>query len=32
VKRFEVERPFVRFQGCRAGRHDDHVHVDIAGA
>ncbi len=23
--------PLVRFQGCRAARHDDHVHVDIAG-
>jgi hypothetical protein len=32
VDRFEIARPFVRFQGCRAGRHDDHVHVDVAEA
>jgi hypothetical protein len=29
VNRFGIARPFVRFQGCRAGRHDDHVHVDV---
>ena len=22
-------RPNIRFQGCRAARHDDHIHVQI---
>ena len=28
-RRFDVEGSMVRFQGCRAARHDDHVHVQI---
>ena len=29
VRRLGVEAPNVRFQGCRAARHDDHIHVQI---
>ena len=25
--RLGVESPIIRFQGCRAARHDDHIHV-----
>ena len=28
--RLGVAGPMVRFQGCRAARHDDHVHVEFA--
>lgn len=27
--RLGVSRGFVRFQGCRAARHDDHFHIDV---
>jgi hypothetical protein len=27
--RLGVTSPLIRFQGCRAGRHDDHVHIDV---
>ena len=30
VKRLGVTHPKVRFQGCRAARHDDHIHVEVA--
>lgn len=29
ARRLGVERPNIRFQGCRAARHDDHIHVQI---
>ncbi|MBT5432773.1 MAG: hypothetical protein HOL02_18890 [Rhodospirillaceae bacterium] len=25
-----LENPLIRFQGCRAARHDDHLHVEFA--
>lgn len=28
--RLGVLSPLVRFQGCRAARHDDHIHIQIA--
>lgn len=28
AKRLGVASPMIRFQGCRAARHDDHIHVD----
>ena len=28
-QRLRVAGPLVRFQGCRAARHDDHVHVQV---
>ena len=28
-QRLQVAGPLVRFQGCRAARHDDHVHVQV---
>ena len=31
-RRLGVAGPMVRFQGCRAARHDDHVHVQIRPA
>jgi hypothetical protein len=30
AKRLGVSSPRLRFQGCGAARHDDHVHVEIA--
>jgi hypothetical protein len=27
--RWRLPRQMVRFQGCRAARHDDHVHVQL---
>jgi hypothetical protein len=27
--RMQLDRRFVRFQGCRASRHDDHFHIDV---
>lgn len=30
VKRLAVENEIVRFQGCRAARHDDHIHFQVA--
>ncbi|NNE86882.1 MAG: hypothetical protein HKN27_02300 [Silicimonas sp.] len=27
--RLQVAHPKVRFQGCRAARHDDHIHVEL---
>ena len=29
VARFDVAHPKVRFQGCRAARHDDHIHLQL---
>lgn len=29
ARRLGVESPLVRFQGCRAARHDDHIHVQL---
>lgn len=29
AKRLGVSSPLFRFQGCRAARHDDHIHVQI---
>lgn len=29
VKRLGVTSPLIRFQGCRAARHDDHIHVEV---
>jgi hypothetical protein len=28
--RLGVASPLIRFQGCRAARHDDHIHIQIA--
>lgn len=28
--RLEIASPLLRFQGCRAARHDDHIHVSVA--
>jgi hypothetical protein len=30
AKRLGVSSPLLRFQGCRAARHDDHIHVQVA--
>lgn len=30
AKRLHVTSPLIRFQGCRAARHDDHIHVEVA--
>jgi hypothetical protein len=30
VRRFGLSSPLLRFQGCRAARHDDHLHLQIA--
>lgn len=27
--RLDLEHPKLRFQGCRAARHDDHIHIEI---
>ncbi|NVO57932.1 hypothetical protein HW561_19210 [Rhodobacteraceae bacterium B1Z28] len=27
--RYEAKSPKIRFQGCRAARHDDHIHVQL---
>lgn len=27
--RFGVQSPKIRFQGCRAARHDDHIHIQL---
>lgn len=29
TKRLGVSSPMIRFQGCRAARHDDHIHVEV---
>ena len=29
AKRLGVTSPLIRFQGCRAARHDDHIHVEV---
>jgi len=29
AKELAVENPIVRFQGCRAARHDDHIHFQV---
>jgi hypothetical protein len=29
AKRFGVSSPLLGFQGCRAARHDDHIHIQI---
>jgi hypothetical protein len=26
---FGVAHPKIRFQGCRAARHDDHIHIQL---
>lgn len=31
MKRLDVSSPLIRFQGCRAARHDDHIHVEVDG-
>ena len=31
VARLGSSSPMIRFQGCRAARHDDHIHVDVTG-
>ena len=31
LERLGVSAPHIRFQGCRAARHDDHFHVEIGG-
>jgi hypothetical protein len=28
-KRFAAHSPKIRFQGCRAARHDDHIHIQL---
>ncbi|MGO1080022.1 hypothetical protein [Inquilinus sp. CA228] len=30
VRRLGLSSPLLRFQGCRAARHDDHLHLQIA--
>ncbi|KLN62021.1 hypothetical protein WH96_00265 [Kiloniella spongiae] len=30
AKRLGVSNKIIRFQGCRAARHDDHIHIQIA--
>jgi hypothetical protein len=30
AKRLQVVSPLIRFQGCRAARHDDHIHFEVA--
>ncbi|WP_119269485.1 hypothetical protein [Taklimakanibacter deserti] len=32
AKRLQVSSPLIRFQGCRAARHDDHIHVEVGYA
>ncbi len=29
VRRLGLSSPLLRFQGCRAARHDDHLHLQI---
>ena len=29
ARRLQVSGPKIRFQGCRAARHDDHIHVEL---
>ncbi|MCP4380409.1 MAG: hypothetical protein GY798_03145 [Hyphomicrobiales bacterium] len=29
VKQLGIASPYLRFQGCRAARHDDHIHIQI---
>ncbi|MEL6998345.1 MAG: hypothetical protein AAFP68_08785, partial [Pseudomonadota bacterium] len=29
VRSWGVGHPKVRFQGCRAARHDDHIHIQL---
>lgn len=29
AKRLGATSPLIRFQGCRAARHDDHIHVEV---
>lgn len=29
AKRLQVTSPMIRFQGCRAARHDDHIHIEV---
>lgn len=29
VERLNVQSPIVRFQGCHAARHDDHIHIQL---
>lgn len=30
AERLQVASPMIRFQGCRAARHDDHIHAEVA--
>ena len=30
AERLGISAPHIRFQGCRAARHDDHIHIEIA--
>lgn len=30
AERLDVSGPLIRFQGCRAARHDDHIHIQVA--
>lgn len=32
AKRLQVASPIIRFQGCRAARHDDHVHIEVSAS
>lgn len=29
AQRFQAQSPKIRFQGCRAARHDDHIHIQL---
>ena len=29
LERFGLSDPKIRFQGCRAARHDDHIHLQV---
>lgn len=31
VENLDVSADIMRFQGCRAARHDDHIHIEISG-
>ncbi|MEM7124392.1 MAG: hypothetical protein AAF563_24160, partial [Pseudomonadota bacterium] len=29
VERLGISDPMIRFQGCAAARHDDHIHIEV---
>lgn len=29
LERLNIQHPKIRFQGCRAARHDDHIHFQL---